>query len=219
MILAKLLKKSPREIALQIVESFKHELVDSLQIAGPGFVNIHLKPQAFTALLLEMMELQDQFFKPDTDTPRTHYSVEFVSANPTGPLHLGHGRGGIIGDVLGNILKFMSQTVTKEFYVNDAGSQIKKLGLSFKIRCQQLVGMDTQIPEGGYQGEYLIELAKQLIATEGKEIIAKPDDFFADYAKKHCSKELNKHLMPTVLTLTSGFQKKAYMILTVSIKP
>src|SRR5581483_8160338 len=110
-------------------------------------------------------------------------SLEFVSANPTGPLHFGHGRGAIIGDVLANVLRFMGHTVTKEFYINDAGNQIQKLGESFKIRCQQAAGIQAELPEDGYHGEYLLELAQDCFAELGHTVFEKPDSFFAQYAK------------------------------------
>lgn len=107
-----------------------------------------------------------------------------MSANPTGPLHVGHGRGGIIGDVLSKILSFIGHNVVKEFYVNDAGSQILKLGLSFKARCLQVAGHDAPLPEEGYQGEYLIALAQECYTTYGAELLTKPDDFFSSYARE-----------------------------------
>lgn len=209
MVLSKVLKKAPREIATTLVDSFKHELVETLEIAGPGFINIRLKPETFKALLLEMMELQEQFFKMDAASASAHYSVEFVSANPTGPLHLGHGRGGIIGDVLGNILRFINYTVTKEFYVNDAGAQIKKLGISFKIRCQQEMGMDIQLPEDAYQGEYLIALAKQLIAQEGADVINKPDEYFSGYAKNALLERIKQTLNAYGINFDVWFSEKS----------
>lgn len=209
MVLSKLLKKAPRDVAAHLVSSFSHEYVASLEIAGPGFINIRLTPEAFKALLLEMMEQRDQFFKPDAAAKRDSYSVEFVSANPTGPLHLGHGRGGIIGDVLGNVLRFVNHTVTKEFYINDAGSQIKKLGISFKIRCQQQLGVDVQLPEEGYQGEYLVDLAKQCIAQEGKSVIDKPDAFFADYAKNALLERLKGTLSAYGIDFDMWFSEKS----------
>lgn len=209
MVLSKLLKKAPRDVAAYLVGSFSHEYVLSLEIAGPGFINIRLTPEAFKTLLLEMMEQRDQFFKPDFAAKRDSYSVEFVSANPTGPLHLGHGRGGIIGDVLGNVLRFVNHAVTKEFYINDAGSQIKKLGISFKIRCQQQLGIDAQLPEEGYQGEYLVELAKKCIAHEGESVINKPDEFFADYARNALLERIKETLSAYGIDFDMWFSEKS----------
>ena len=105
--LAKLLKRAPREVATEIATSFVHPLVEKIEIAGPGFINMYLKQETFKLLAQELFEQKDEFFKPDRLEKKYNYSIEFVSANPTGPLHFGHGRGGIIGDVLGNVLRFI----------------------------------------------------------------------------------------------------------------
>lgn len=184
MVLSKSLKRSPRDIAQQIIDSFSHKHVDKMEIAGPGFINIFLNESVFPELLNEMSLNQEHFFQKKPENP-IHYSIEFVSANPTGPLHLGHGRGGIIGDVLGNILRFVGHDVTKEFYINDAGNQMQKLGLSFKARCLQELGQDAQVPEDGYQGEYLADLAKTAVSKYGESLLTKEDQFFTDYAHHH----------------------------------
>ena len=128
--LARTLKRSPREIAAQIAEGFTSPEIEKIEVAGPGFLNFTLSADAFDTLSRELFEQKIDFFKPDTPQKK-EINIEFVSANPTGPLHFGHGRGGIIGDVLGNVLSFLGNRVTKEFYINDAGAQIKKLGNSF----------------------------------------------------------------------------------------
>lgn len=183
LILAKILSKNPREIAQTIADNFKHSLVQNISIAGPGFLNLHFTPTAYKKLLQELKQQHEKFFKPDVINKR-HYNVEFVSANPTGPLHVGHGRGGIIGDVLGNILAFVGHDVTKEFYINDAGSQIDKLGQSFKARCYHELGIAMALPEDGYQGDYLVPLAQECVKKNGKNLIDQPDTFFAQYAKE-----------------------------------
>ena len=116
-------------------------------------------------------------FKP-TDFIREHINIEFVSANPTGPLHFGHGRGGILGDVIARVLSFLGHAVEKEFYINDAGAQIQKLGISFKIRCQQQCGEAVDLPEDAYHGDYLIDLAKQAVVEFGPCYFKKTDGFF-----------------------------------------
>jgi len=138
MVLARPLQRSPRDIAQALIKDFSHPLVEKVEIAGPGFINIYLTEETISLVAKELFEQKESFFKPDNLEKKYNYSLEFVSANPTGPLHFGHGRGGIIGDVLGNLLGFIGHNVTKEFYVNDAGSQIYKLGESFKIRCFRL---------------------------------------------------------------------------------
>lgn len=193
LVLAKHLKCTPREIAQRVTQSYSHELVDRIDMAGPGFMNFFLTPNAIHLLAQELLEQGASFFKP-SDLKKQKISVEFVSANPTGPLHFGHGRGGIIGDVLSTILTFLGHSVTKEFYINDAGNQIVKLGESFKARCQQIAGMKVDIPEGGYQGEYLLDLAQEFMNHEGLQRLDQPDEFFQQYAKSALLERLTKTL-------------------------
>lgn len=194
--LAKEFKKSPREVAQLIIKEFKHKAIEKSDIAGPGFINFFLTQEAFKNLSQSLFEHKEQFFKPSNLVPQK-INIEFVSANPTGPLHFGHGRGGIIGDVLGNILRFLGHEVAKEFYINDAGNQIKKLGLSLKARYLQLSGVDAPLPEDGYYGDYLIDVAKECVKEHGPHLLDQPDSFFEDYAKnkllEHIKATLNKY--------------------------
>lgn len=207
LILAKAVGKSPREIAQTITNSFKHSDVAKLEIAGPGFINFFLTPDALRALAAELAEQRTTFFKPEK--PHAHnYSLEFVSANPTGPLHIGHGRGGIIGDVLGNILSFLGNSVTKEFYINDAGSQIEKLGKSLKIRCLQTLGGTEQLPEDAYHGEYLIELAQQCINEHGSNVINNDETFFGSYGKQHLLEKIKVTLASYGIHFNVWFSEK-----------
>lgn len=209
LILAKTVGKPPRVIAQQIIDSFANESISQMEIAGPGFINITLKPVIFEALLQELQTQGDAFFKLEPDYPSKNFNIEFVSANPTGPLHIGHGRGGIIGDVLATILRFLGHSVTKEFYINDAGNQIEKLGNSFKIRCMQLLGHEALIPEDGYQGEYLKELAQKAYTEYGAQLADKPDHFFADYAKKYLLEKIKETLAAYGITYDVWFSEKS----------
>lgn len=192
LILAPLLQKNPREVAQTIVDNFSNAFVKRIDIAGPGFINLFLKDSAFKQVMQELFEQNESFFTLGPEQPKYNYNDEFISANPTGPLHFGHGRGGIIGDVAGNVLRFLGHTVTKEFYINDAGSQVIKLGTSLKIRCQQLLGLDVALPEDAYHGQYLVELAQECIAQHGNDVIKKSDEFFADYAKDHLLEQIKQ---------------------------
>lgn len=194
MVIAKKIGKNPREVATRIVEEFKHPLIERLEIAGPGFLNANLQVETIRTLADELHTQQAEFFKLSSHVKKHNYSIEFVSANPTGPLHFGHGRGGIIGDVLSNILKFLGHNVTKEFYINDAGSQMNKLGMSLKIRCLQGLGQQAELPEDAYHGEYLIDLAKQCIQEHGTSLLDKSDQFFIDYGYKHLLARLQNTL-------------------------
>jgi arginyl-tRNA synthetase len=187
MILAKPLGKNPREVALHIKDLILARLDDhvkTVDIAGPGFINITLRETTWDLIAKELVTLGGTYFALNESEQKSSYLIEFVSANPTGPLHIGHGRGGIIGDVLGNVLLFLGHKAQKEFYINDAGSQITKLGASLKVRCQQEVGQDVSLPEECYAGEYLVSLAKECIQQYGKEVVDKENTFFEQYAKE-----------------------------------
>jgi arginyl-tRNA synthetase len=209
LVLAKQLKQNPRALADQIIAHFSHPFIAKQEIAGAGFINLFLTRNALNQLTQQIGETGEQFFKLNIDEPRYNYSVEFVSANPTGPLHLGHGRGGIIGDVLGNILTFIGHTVTKEFYINDAGNQIQKLGLSFKIRCEQVMGKNIVLPEDAYHGEYLLELARTCVAQFGKtELENKSITFFEQYAKEQLLHALKATLQKYGIVFDVWFSEK-----------
>ena len=188
MVLAKVLKRNPQELAQEIIDTFYHEYVEKLKIASPCFLNATLTPLAFHKLIADIFQHKQKFFANDHEYKEKNYSIEFVSANPTGPLHLGHGRGGIIGDVLGNILRFLGYQVNKEFYINDAGEQIKKLGISFKIRCQQAAGIDAVLPADAYHGQYLADLAQECIKEYEDNLTQlwkQSEHFFENFAKEH----------------------------------
>lgn len=196
LILSKEVKQAPVAVAQAVIEAFRHPLVERLEIAGPGFINLFLTPDAFKVLANELTTAGETFFKLDLETTLfRNYSIEFVSANPTGPLHIGHGRGGIIGDVLGRVLQFLGHRVTKEFYINDAGVQMQKLGMSFKIRCQQQAGMDVTLPEDAYQGEYLVTLAQECYAKNGADVLNKPDSYYIEHAKEHLLSKIQETLL------------------------
>lgn len=182
LVIAKLADKSPREVATTIINSFKHSSIEKIEIAGPGFLNIFLTQATFIEFAHDLFNKKDLFFRKKN--PQGKYNIEFVSANPTGPLHIGHGRGGIIGDVLARVLTFVGHDVTKEHYINDAGVQMEKLGLSLKIRCQQELGQSIELPEDGYQGEYLKALASECIQECGQNVIEKENAFFIEYGYK-----------------------------------
>ncbi len=207
LVLAKQLKRNPREVATEVATSFIHPLVEKIEIAGPGFINMFLTQEAFRLLAQELFNKKEAFFKPGLEK-KYNVSLEFVSANPTGPLHFGHGRGGIIGDVLANVLRFVGHTVTKEFYINDAGNQIQKLGESFKVRCLQVAGVHATIPEDGYQGEYLLDLAQGCFAQYGQTLFEKPDSFFATYAKDNLLELLKNTLKDYGIEYDVWFSEK-----------
>jgi len=208
LILAKRLQKNPREVAQELTKAFLHPHVSKIEIAGPGFINLFCTLEAFQQTLTELHTYGADYFKLPATSKKQRYCVEYVSANPTGPLHIGHGRGAIIGDVLSNIIRFIGHDVTKEFYINDAGAQIQKLGNSFKIRCEQLCGKESQLPEDAYHGEYLIALAQQCIDEHGTAVLTNDNSFFAQYAKEHLLKQLEKTLADYGVTFDVWFSEK-----------
>lgn len=163
LILSKTLKQPPRTIAQAIIENFPTSpWVDHLEVAGAGFVNIFLTPQAKQSVLQIILSNPIQWGQSNPSKPQT-ILLEFVSSNPTGPLHVGHGRGAAYGDSLANLLEKAGHKVWREYYVNDAGRQMDILTLSTWIRYLNCSGQDIPFPSKGYQGDYVIEMAKELI--------------------------------------------------------
>ena len=161
------LRRSPREIALELkarLEGFAG--VGRIEVAGPGFLNFFLDESAVGRVLDEIREADGQYGRNETGGGR-EIMVEFVSANPTGPLHLGHGRQAALGDAIASLLEWSGWTVHREFYFNDAGAQIGKLAASLRARYLQLLGHDAAVPEGGYQGAYVRDIARSLLDEVG----------------------------------------------------
>lgn len=167
--IAKALDAKPRDVANRIVAALDlpPEVVRKVEVAGPGFINFFLAEQQLAAVLPAVLAAGAAFGKSPAERP-LKIDVEFVSANPTGPLHVGHGRGAALGDAIASLLQWTGHDVTREFYVNDGGAQIDKLAQSLWARVRQRAGRRAEIPEGGYQGEYLVELAEAVLAREGK---------------------------------------------------
>lgn len=182
LILAKQIQQTPHQIANQIKNNFKTDAIAKIEIAGPGFINLFLTNQTYQILLQELSNQKSSFFKPNNLASK-NYLLEYVSANPTGPLHFGHGRGGIIGDTLGNILKFLGHQVRREFYINDAGNQMHNLGLTLQARCKELLGIPAELPEEGYKGEYMLEIAQICIDQYGPSVINQEIKFFSRFAE------------------------------------
>lgn len=171
MIIAKKLKTNPRNVAQELIEVILAELkglVSKAEIAGAGFINLHMKNECLYAELKNILEQKEKYGSLSSNN-KEKIMVEFVSANPTGPLHIGHGRGAAIGDSLARVLKHLGYNVTKEYYLNDVGNQMLVLADSVKVRYMQLKGEDIPFPEDGYKGEYIADIAKRLI-KEGKNI-------------------------------------------------
>ena len=157
--LTKILKKNPREIAQLIIEKIGLDpSIDRLEIAGPGFINFYLSAAGKSSIIKNIFT-QSINYGHNEAGKNQKLQVEFVSANPTGPLHIGHGRGAAIGDSLARIMQANGWDVTREFYYNDAGQQINNLALSVQSRIKGIEPDDTNFPEDGYRGEYILEIA------------------------------------------------------------
>jgi arginyl-tRNA synthetase len=165
--LAKTLKKNPREIAKEIVKSLDEDpSFDRIEIMGPGFINFFLSNELLRGVVKTVLEKKDEYGRENVGNGMK-VQFEYGSANPTGPFTVGHGRQIIIGDVLSEVYKELGYDVTREMYINDAGKQIRLLAQSLWARYNQLLGVEKEIPEGGYRGEYLVDIARDLVNEIG----------------------------------------------------
>ena len=176
MVLTKIARKNPREIATQIVENLDTTKanVKKVDIAGPGFINFYLDQQYLTTVIETALNKGETFGQAD-ESKNESIIVEYVSANPTGDLHIGHARNAAVGDTLSNILSAAGYDVTREYYINDAGKQIENLAQSIEARYDQAMGVDTELPEDGYYGKDIISIGKDL-AEKHPEIKDQPEE-------------------------------------------
>lgn len=171
MTLAKPARRNPRELAELLIAALPaDDLVTKVEIAGPGFINLFLAQDARYAVLNTVFEKGDQYGL-GVPNSKQKIMVEFVSANPTGPLHVGHGRGAAYGDALARVLSAAGNTVEREYYVNDAGRQMDILAVSVWLRYLQANEVDIDLPENGYQGDYVAEMGQDLFASHGNQYI------------------------------------------------
>ncbi|MFO7188254.1 MAG: arginine--tRNA ligase [Pseudomonadota bacterium] len=168
--LARTLKAPPRKIAEQLVAALpQSEWIESVEIAGPGFINVRLKPAA-KQQTVRIVLAEGARYGCSNAGHGLPVIVEFVSANPTGPLHVGHGRQAALGDAISALLETQGYKVTREFYYNDAGQQIHKLALSVQARARELLGEQIEFPEDGYHGEYIREIAQNYLNEVGHDL-------------------------------------------------
>ena len=176
MVSAAVQKMAPRKIAEVITANITdlNQHISNIEIAGPGFINFFLKPEAWYPVLTAIHQLDLQYGFTDIGRGKK-IQVEFVSANPTGPLHVGHGRGAAVGDSVANILNFCGYEVEKEYYINDSGRQIQTLGRSVYLRYCELLGKSVDFPDDCYQGDYILELAGDIEREKGDSLLAQPE--------------------------------------------
>ncbi len=185
MMLAKPLRQNPREIATNLIKALpQSEYIAKVEIAGAGFINFFLNARSQQTVITEILATGDKFGRNntghDSNGKPVKVQVEFVSANPTGPLHVGHGRGAAVGDCLARLLDANGWDVTREFYYNDAGAQIENLVISVQARCKGISVDDTSFPENGYRGDYILDianafLAKQTVTADDMQVTASGD--------------------------------------------
>jgi arginyl-tRNA synthetase len=184
--LTKIAKKPPRAIAEAIVGNLDTggTLIKSVDIAGPGFINITIKTDYLGDVVKDVLEKGEDFGRSDSGGGEK-VQVEFVSANPTGDLHLGHGRGASIGDALSNVLDFAGYDVSREYYINDAGNQINNLAYSIEARYFQALGEEREMPEDGYHGKDVIEIANALAQEHGDKFAKMPEEERFQWFRRH----------------------------------
>ena len=218
MLLSKELKDSPRNIAEKIKDFILNnhsEFIEKIDIAGPGFLNFTLSKSFWQKEILEILNKEEKYGQCDFGKGKK-VLIEYVSANPTGPLHVGHGRGAAVGDSLSRILKFAGFDVSTEYYINDAGRQIKILGKSIYIRYKQLLGFDDQLDEDSYKGEYIIDIAKLLMEKYGKDLLNLPEDeattICSDFGKDIILQQIKEDLKKFRVSHDLWFSEKSLIM-------
>lgn len=184
LLLARELRQPPLEIAQRLAAALDRRALGlaSVEVAPPGFINLHLLPQTFTAALPSVLAKGEAYGQVDLGQGE-RINVEFVSANPTGDLHVGHARWAAVGDSLCNLLAFAGYDVTREYYINDAGRQIDLMADSLEVRYRQLLGQSAEIPPEGYHGEDLRALAQELVDRQGDALLAEDPQVRHDFFK------------------------------------
>ena len=183
--LAKAAHMNPRAIAQAIVDHLpENSLVESFEIAGPGFINLTLTNASFQAVVSEARQQGSDFGKSELSEP-CKVNLEYVSANPTGPMHVGHGRWAALGDAIARVMRHAGYSVDEEFYINDQGNQMNVFGNSIVVRYQQLLGQDVEMPEACYGGAYIKDIAQAIIDADGdKWLDANEDERLVDFRER-----------------------------------
>ena len=183
--LAKAAHMNPRAIAQAIVDHLpENNLVESFEIAGPGFINLSLTNASFQAVVSEARQQGSDFGKSELSEP-CKVNLEYVSANPTGPMHVGHGRWAALGDAIARVMRHAGYSVDEEFYINDQGNQMNVFGNSIVVRYQQLLGQDVEMPEACYGGAYIKDIAQAIIDADGdKWLDANEDERLVDFRER-----------------------------------
>jgi len=209
MMLARPLKNNPRKIAEQIVEELDYDSkrITSVEIAGPGFINFRYAETYLYDELETILQQSSSFGKSDSRKGK-RVLVEFVSANPTGPLTVGHGRNAVLGDTVARLLEWTGAKVDREYYFNNAGRQMRVLGESVKARYLQALGKDAEFPEGGYEGEYIKDIAGELVDEHGENLVESEEVTpFKEKAESLIFKDIQQTLQRMNIEMDSFFNE------------
>jgi arginyl-tRNA synthetase len=208
MTLARVAGKAPRAIAQAIVDHL-HDSSGTLtrvEIAGPGFINFTFSESAWRARLVEILATGESYGRVDIGRGR-RVQIEFVSANPTGPLHVGHGRGAAVGDALSRVLEAVGYSVDREYYVNDAGNQVATLGRSLLARYLEACGRSVVFPEDGYPGDYVVDMGRDLFASEGSRWVEEPVNEAVAYMARWGADRMLARIRDDLAALGIGFDR------------
>lgn len=210
--LARIAKKAPRQIAEELVGQLDKSKasIEKIEIAGPGFINFYMDNSYLTELIPTVLKEGENYGASNVGNGEK-VQVEFVSANPTGDLHLGHARGAAVGDSLCNILEKAGYNVSREYYINDAGNQIHNLALSVEARYLQALGQEASMPEDGYHGADIIEIGKKLAKQFGDSLLEKEEEerynFFREHGLKYELEKLKKDLEDFRVTFDNWYSE------------
>lgn len=196
MLLSKKLKKNPKQIAEEIINTLEidNSIISKVEIAGPGFINFFFNPLFVTQIVKTILVKQENFGKSNKYSGKKA-NVEFVSANPTGPLTVGHGRNAVVGDTIANLLEWIGYAVDREYYFNNAGRQMRVLGDSVRLRYLELLGDDIKFPEDYYQGEYIKDIARKLFEQHKDSLKNEnAEGIFKSTAESEIFKDIKKTL-------------------------
>jgi arginyl-tRNA synthetase len=193
MVMASVQKMPPRKIAQAVIAHLNDPdgIIDKTEIAGPGFINFFLKKSAWHPVLREIHDADDRYGSADIGKGQK-IQVEFVSSNPTGPLHIGHGRGAAVGDTVANLLLFCGYDVQKEYYINDSGRQIRTLGQSVFYRYLQLCGQQAEFPDECYQGDYIRDIAAELKKQKDTDLLSQPQEKAVMLSARYAAQKILK---------------------------
>ncbi len=208
---ARVFHKNPRQIAEELAKRLKGDWLDHTQIAGPGFLNFYLKGNVLYDSFQKILEAGEAFGQlPAKDAPKIQ--VEYVSANPTGPLHVGHGRGAAAGSALVNLLRAAGYPVESEYYINDAGNQMNNLARSVNARYLELLGREVEFPEDGYHGQDIVDTAKRILDKEGDKYLDMDEEerlkIFQDLAYVEKLAALKEDLAAFQVTFDKWFSER-----------